>query len=182
MKHLWSGVAVAAILAAAMLSGPPTASAQAPLSPSGAVNNPEPSGINFPGAASSPSPAPSPAPTETARTPAAAAPIPPATETVSTPAPAAPSAAPEQAETRPSAAAPPAQREAVVGHSRPKRPVRSADRAEVRLAASRGGRYPGDDVADSLNARELNGLGDNPGPGPVAHPYGPSPGYGSPQG
>src|SRR3954468_22575998 len=120
MKHLWSGVAVVAMLAAAMLSETPTASAQAPLSPSGAVNNPEPSGINFPGGASSPSPAPA----ETARTPAAAAPIPPATATVSTPAPAAASAAPEQAEATPSAAAPPAQRETVVGHSRPKRPVR----------------------------------------------------------
>ena len=45
MKHLWSGVAAAAVVSLAA-----TAAAQAPLSPSGAVNSREPPAITFPGA------------------------------------------------------------------------------------------------------------------------------------
>jgi hypothetical protein len=72
----------------------------------------------------------------------------------------------------PTAAASPPEREPSATVSRPKRPVRSS---ETRSAEARGERYPGDNVANMLNARELNRL--NAGPAPVARPYGPPPGY-----
>ena len=72
------------------------------------------------------------------------------------------------------AAAPPPEGERGAAGSRPKRPVRSS---ETRSAQARAQRYPGDDVANMLNARELNQIAGPAGPGPVAHPYGPPPGY-----
>jgi hypothetical protein len=163
MKHLWNGVA------AAMVSLAATAPAQTPLSPSGAVNSTEPPAIGFPGAAPSssdrrppadrvtrpPSPAPRSAPAETARTPAAAA-----------------GAAPDETATSRTEAASSPDGDHKTAVSRPKRPARDASRS----AASRGERYPGDNVADMLNARELNQLSGGGGPVPVARPMGP-PGY-----
>lgn len=182
MKHLWSGAA------AAILSLAATAAAQAPMTPSGAVNTPEPPSINFPGAAPSPPPAP---PAEAAPRPAAEpvipAPSPAASETAGKPVPEAPStagaapapgAAPEESATRPAAAAPAPERERKAAVERPKRPVRGAGEAS-RPASAREG-LPGDNVADMLNARELSRLTGNAGPVPVVRPYGPPPRYAPP--
>ena len=154
MRHLWSGVAVALISLAA------TAAAQAPLSPSGAVNPREPPAAAGRGGA--------PSGTVTgASTPAAEAPVP-------------AGAAPDATATSRSEAASPAGSENKTAVARPKRPVRGAGRDGSRSsgsAASRGERYSGDDVADTLNARELSGFIESAGPVPVAPPMGPPPGY-----
>jgi len=151
MRHLWSGVAVALISLAT------TAAAQAPLSPSGAVNPREPPAAAGRGGA----------PSGIESTPAAEAPVP-------------AGAAPDATATSRSEAASPAGSENKTAVARPKRPVRGAGRDGSRSsgsAASRGERYSGDDVADTLNARELSGFIESVGPVPVAPPMGPPPGY-----
>ncbi len=170
MKRLWSGVAAITVLALAA-----TASAQAPLSPSGAVNTRQPPSITFPSAPPAPPPG---AATKSAAEPAMPVPSAASTETASTPPAETPSVAPAEQATS-TAAAPPLESERNTTVARPKRPVRSADgekSAETRSAASRAQRYPGDDVANMLNARELSHL-DDAGPGPVVRPMGPPPGY-----
>ncbi len=172
MKRLLSGVAAVTVLALAA-----AASAQAPLSPSGAVNTRQPPSITFPSAPPAPPPGAATQPAAEAPIPA---PIPTPTETASKPPAAPPSAAPAEQATSSTAVAPPeSERNAAV--ARPKRPVRGAEgegSRETRSAASRAQRYPGDDVANMLNARELNSLdgGAGPVPVPVARPMGP-PGY-----
>jgi hypothetical protein len=98
---------------------------------------------------------------------------------VSNPVPETPSAAPEETGTKPTAAAPTPERATVARRSRPKRPVGNEGEASrsSRSAEARGERSPGDNVADMLNAREMNRLTGDAGPGPVARPYGPPAGY-----
>jgi hypothetical protein len=173
MEHFWSGVA-----AIAMLSAAATASAQAPLSPSGAVNKTQPPSIAFPSAPPAP---PAGAATKPAAEAAIPAPSPASTEAAGKPPAPTPGAAlPEQGTTGSAAATPPSEGERSTAVARPKRPVRNAEgeaSGETRSATSRAQRYPGDDVADALNARELSRLDGGPGPGPVARPMGPSTGY-----
>ena len=172
MKHLWSGAAAAAVVSLAA-----TAAAQAPLSPSGAVNSREPPAITLPRTA----------PSSSSDRGAASRPAP--AETVTRSAPDAPGAAgsipaasagPEETATSRTEAASTEGGENKTAVSRPKRPVRGAERESSRpsgSAASRGERYPGDDVADSLNARELSRFTDSEGSVPIAPPMGPPLGY-----
>ena len=186
MKHLWSGVAaVLASLAA-------TAAAQVPLSPSGAVNSREPPAIAFPGAAPSSSSdrgLPAAPPSGAATRPSSPASRPAPAETVTRPAPDAPGAAgsipaasagSDETATSRTEAALTEGGENKTAVSRPKRPVWGAKREDSRpsgSAASRGERYPGNDVADTLNARELSRFTESSGSVPIARPMGPPLGY-----
>jgi hypothetical protein len=172
MRHLWCGVAAIAVLSFAA-----TAWAQAPLSPSGAVNNPQSHAIAFPNASPTPPPVP---PAAVPKTPVAEpsppAPIPGPSQSAGKATVAPPGAASEETTTRTTAASSEGERKTAV--SRPKRPARSAGReAPQRSSSERGERYPGDDVANMLNARELGRVEGGGGPGPMLPPTGPPPGY-----
>ena len=180
----WSGVAaVLASLAA-------TAAAQVPLSPSGAVDSREPPAIAFPrrallfvgprlaggpapGAATRPSsPASRPAPAETVTRPAPDAPG--AAGSI----PAASAGSDETATSRTEAASTEGgENKTAVSRPNARCGAPNGQLAAVGFSREPGERYPGNDVADTLNARELSRFTESTGPVPIARPMGPPLGY-----